>query len=878
MYKHLKKINFLKFKNIQWIAGGVVAQILVFIGDLLTPLGFAHGVLYVPAIFLVLFSDRLIIVWMIAFLGVVGNSLGMFFSNGIIPEVGYQYIILNRILGYSSIIASAAGATVLLRLYRKNNKSKIALEQTTSLLEVSNNVGGLGGWRVELPGMTSYWSDQVFKLFGRSPSVIPDISTIISWYALDYQSLIQKNFNDCINLGNSFDVEVQVIYPNDTHHWVRVVGKAVFDGSRIIGAQGAIQDIDKHKEVQAKIESSREEWRLLAESLPMIVWVTDSQANMSYVNQFTADYMGSDVNALMGNGWLRYVHPDDQNLVEKLWVDSVGTGMPYLAEFRVRRNDGLWRWHAARAVCVEVSQGVQWYGTAMDMQDFRNAQQERTQLANRLVDTMESVGDAIFVLDRNWIFTYMNRQCEKTLNRSREELLHCSVWDAFPEAKGSQFQQEYERCVREGVTVRFDADYAPLNKHFEVNAYPYDGGVVVYFRDVTEQRRLAMQVQQGQRMESLGHLTGGVAHDFNNLLTVILGNSEILSEQFAESSQERELLDMITSAAEKGAEMTQRLLTFARKQVLSPKSINLNNLLKEITPLLTRSVGSQFEIKVIEANNICLTHVDPNQLEMVLLNLVVNARDAMPSGGHILIETANVYLDDDYAAQYIGLKPGSYVMLAVSDTGEGISQENLEHVFEPFFTTKEQGKGTGLGLPMVYGFVKQSNGHIAIYSEKSLGTAVKIYLPCAEEDEHNYPVSHGCQEQLHDGQGRKILLVEDDLQVRKVSKRQLEMLGYCVTEASNGQEALEFLKRFPEIDLLLTDVIMPGGMSGRELAQKSRILRPGLPIIFASGYTGNAIVNNENRDVEELILTKPYFRSQLADKIYQAFKNAGENI
>ncbi|QXW19603.1 response regulator [Comamonas aquatica] len=379
-------------------------------------------------------------------------------------------------------------------------------------------------------------------------------------------------------------------------------------------------------------------------------------------------------------------------------------------------------------------------------------------------------------------------------------------------------------------------------------------------------------------MESLGHLTGGVAHDFNNLLTVILGNSEILSEQFAERSQERELLDMITSAAEKGAEMTQRLLTFARKQVLSPKSINLNNLLKEITPLLTRSVGSQFEIKVVEANNICLTHVDPNQLEMVLLNLVVNARDAMPSGGHILIETANVYLDDDYAAQHIGLKPGSYVMLAVSDTGEGISQENLEHVFEPFFTTKEQGKGTGLGLPMVYGFVKQSNGHIAIYSEKNLGTAVKIYLPCADEDEHNYPVSHGCQEQLHDGQGRMILLVEDDSQVRKVSKRQLELLGYCVTEASNGQEALEFLKRFPEIDLLLTDVIMPGGMSGRELAQKSRILRPGLPIIFASGYTGNAIVNNEKTDVEELILTKPYFRSQLSDKIYQAFKNAGKNI
>lgn len=857
-----------------WTAAGVLAQLLVFCTDMLTPLGFAHGILYAPATFLGLIANRVSSIWLICLMGMLGTGLGIFYSNGTLPNVGYEYILLNRLLGWVTIFASAVVAVILLRLQRQRRASQVTLENTASLLQVSSAVGGLGGWRVKLPQMESYWSTEVFKILGRPYGAVPDVDTIISWYAEKYQADVRDKFEKCIYEGHSFDIEIQVIYPDGSPHWVRVVGEAVWnDQGQIEAAQGAIQDIEKHKAVQKEIENSREEWQLLAESVPMIVWTTNSLGRMNYVNQFAAGFMGSDAKQLLQEGWWQYVHPDDKKNAKALWKMSLMKVQPFFAEFRVLRHDGAWRWHVARAVRVDVSQGAQWYGTAMDIQDFKEAQETGSQLATRLVDTMESVADAIFVLDDDWVFTYMNRQCETFLERKREELLSRCVWDEFPQAKGSKFQLEYERCVKEHVTVRFDAEYAPLKKYFEVSAYPHQGGVIVYFRDVTKQRRLTEQLQQAQRMDSLGKLTGGVAHDFNNLLTVILGNAEVLAEQFEKTTQEQTLIKMISAAAQRGAEMTQRLLSFARKQTLEPQVLELNTLVKDMTPLLRRSLGRQISVETIYCEELWPTVVDPGQLEMALLNLAINARDAMPNGGLLLIETSNIILDDDYAAQHMDLQAGPYVMLALSDTGQGISKENVARVFEPFFTTKEQGKGTGLGLPTVYGFIKQSRGHVAIYSEINQGTTVKIYLPRCLGNDRNVqaPIEH---EVHHDGQGRLVLLVEDDAQVRQISRRQLETLGYAVLEAENSQQALRQLDSESNIALLFTDVVMPGGMSGSELALQARTLRPGLPVLFVSGYTGNAMAHHGGLGAGALLLPKPYLRAQLADKLAQAFKAA----
>ena len=383
------------------------------------------------------------------------------------------------------------------------------------------------------------------------------------------------------------------------------------------------------------------------------------------------------------------------------------------------------------------------------------------------------------------------------------------------------------------------------------------------------------RLRRAQRLEAVGQLTGGVAHDFNNLLTVVLGNAELLAELNQDKPQQRKLAEMISAAAQRGAELTQRLLAFARKQALAPKVVALNPLVAGMDPLLRRTLGEHIEIELIRAAGLWPAQVDPGQLENALLNLCLNARDAMPAGGRLTLETANARLDADYAATHIDVQPGQYVMVAVSDTGSGIAPNDLKRVFEPFFTTKPTGKGTGLGLSMVYGFVKQSAGHVAIYSEIGQGTTVRLYLPRASADEVAAPVDD-CSVAAAEAQGGSgtILLVEDDADVRAFALSQLLAFGYTVIEAGDGPSALSILEQRSDIDLLFTDVVMPGGMSGRVLADAANRLHPQLRVLYTSGYTENAIVHHGRLDEGARLLGKPYRRSELDRAVRAALAEA----
>lgn len=382
--------------------------------------------------------------------------------------------------------------------------------------------------------------------------------------------------------------------------------------------------------------------------------------------------------------------------------------------------------------------------------------------------------------------------------------------------------------------------------------------------DVTQRRDLEARLRQAQKLEAVGQLTGGVAHDFNNLLTVILGNSEMLIEELDDRPNLRVLADMTMSAAQRGADMTRRLLAFARKQPLEPVLIDLNELVAGMEELLRRTLGEQIDIEWVRAGRLWTTEADPGQLETALLNLAINARDAMAEGGHLTIETANVSLDDDYVASTLDIAPGQYVLLAVTDTGNGIPREIIDQVFEPFFTTKDAGKGSGLGLSMVYGFVRQSGGHIRVYSEPGEGTCFKLYFPRSfgsgeVQSEINVRASGPGGREL-------ILIVEDDRLVRENLANQLERLGYRVLIAGSGLQALQVLQETPDVDLLFTDVVMPG-MNGKQLADRALALRPGLKILFTSGYTENAIVHHGRLDRGVDLLSKPYRRDQLAAKL-----------
>jgi PAS domain S-box-containing protein len=387
-------------------------------------------------------------------------------------------------------------------------------------------------------------------------------------------------------------------------------------------------------------------------------------------------------------------------------------------------------------------------------------------------------------------------------------------------------------------------------------------------RDVTERERARDQLRRAQRMEAVGQLTGGVAHDFNNLLQVIRGNLELIAGQISEGPATGRVKNAL-HAAERAAQLTRQLLAFSRRQPLEPKVINLGRLVTDMAEMLRRTLGESVEIETVIAGGLWNTLADPAQVESAVLNLALNARDAMPGGGRLTIEITNAALDESYARQDSDIEAGQYVLIAVSDTGHGMDRETLSRVFEPFFTTKGEDKGTGLGLSMVYGFVKQSRGHVQIYSEIAHGTTVKIYLPRSHEVEQiaeATPIGS-----LH-GRSETILVVEDDDLVRASAIGMLRDLGYQCLDARDGVSALEVLRSDAQIDLLFTDVIMPGPVKSRDMAREAQALRPGLPVLYTSGYTENAIVHHGRLDEGVQLLSKPYSRDSLARKVKAMLK------
>jgi signal transduction histidine kinase len=381
-----------------------------------------------------------------------------------------------------------------------------------------------------------------------------------------------------------------------------------------------------------------------------------------------------------------------------------------------------------------------------------------------------------------------------------------------------------------------------------------------------EQRERAEEaLRQSQKMEAIGHLTGGIAHDFNNILQIIAGNLDLLQPAVRENDRALRRLQSASMAAERAARLTQQLLAFARRQPLQPKVLNVGRRMSEVADLLRRTLGGNIEVECVGAGGLWNVQADFAQLENAILNLALNARDAMPGGGKLTIETANVFLDDAYARRHGDVEPGQYVMVAVTDTGCGMTAEQMDRAFEPFYTTKPEGQGTGLGLSQVYGFVKQSGGHVKIYSELEHGTSVKVYLPRVRqgEEEPARPVLDAAGS----GTGECVLVVEDDAAVRTATVEMLGELGYRVLEAEDGARALAVLDSGVAVDLLFTDVVMPGPVSSRELAAKAKASRPDLAVLFTSGYTENAIIHHGRLDDGVFLLSKPYRKEELARKI-----------
>ena len=513
-------------------------------------------------------------------------------------------------------------------------------------------------------------------------------------------------------------------------------------------------------------------------------------------------------------------------------------------------------------------------------EQIRAAFRELEQSERRFGLLVQGVTDyAMCMLDANGTITNWNAGAERIKGYSAHEIVgrHFSCFYTEPDREAGMPARTLEvatstgRFESEGWRVRKDGTQFWAN--IIVDAIHDGQGRLIGFakvtRDLTEKRAVEEQLRQAQKMEAVGQLTGGIAHDFNNLLTVINGNIELAERGLSNGGDPDKAMRAIANArqgAERAAALTQRLLAFSRRQPLSPKPLHLDRVVMGLSDLLKRALGELIQLKTISGPHLWPVEADPNQIESALLNLAVNARDAMPDGGTLTIETGNAHLDSGYAAACGDVAPGNYVMVAVSDTGTGMAPPILTRIFEPFFTTKEIGRGTGLGLSQVYGFVKQSGGHVEVLSEQGQGTTVKIYLPRFTGDAERVQEDKVTAHKLS-ASGETILVVEDDDAVRAYSVEILRDLGYQALEAADGHAGLRLIEANGQpIDLLFTDVVMPG-MSGKELSERARALQPQLKILYTSGYTRDGFLRDGRLDPGIALLPKPFTSQDLAGRL-----------
>jgi PAS domain S-box-containing protein len=493
---------------------------------------------------------------------------------------------------------------------------------------------------------------------------------------------------------------------------------------------------------------------------------------------------------------------------------------------------------------------------------------------------VETSLDAFVQMDESGATRGWNSQAEKIFGWAREEVLGRNLIDLVVVGEDhDELKAALARFLRSGqgqilgrrreLLVK-RRDGREFKAELSITAMPTRNGGFLFngfARDLTEKIAAEDRIRQSEKMEAIGQLTGGIAHDFNNILTVITGTIEILAGAVAKEPQLAAITKMIDEAAARGADLTQHLLAFARRQPLQPRETDINQLIIDTAKLLRPTLGAHVEIESVFKDESCVATVDPNQLATAIINLALNSRDAMPGGGKLILETGSAYLDENHTSRNDDVRPGPYAMIAVSDTGYGIPSAILDRVFDPFFTSKGPGKGTGLGLSMVYGFIKQSAGHIKVYSEEGLGTTIRMYLPPGTGA--TALADTGSDGEIEGGH-ETILVVEDDRLVRDYVLAQLHSLGYVTHAAANANAALAILESDAKFDLLFTDVIMPGSMNGRQLADEISKYRPELKVLYTSGYTEDAVIHHGKLDEGVLLLAKPYRKSDLARMIRKA--------
>jgi len=653
------------------------------------------------------------------------------------------------------------------RLHASEQRLRLVLEST-----------GLGSWEYDALTGKTITSERHDEIFGY-PAPLREWSfeRFLAHILPADRAPVEAGFRAALEHGQDWDVECRMTRADGSAGWLKICAKPhrAPDGS-IARLLGTVADISLRKQTENAVIDTAAKFETFARTMPSMVWTSLPDGSIDWFNAQVPEYSGIGEAEMKPDGWAP-VHPDDVTAASTAWREAIASGQPFVTEYRIRRHDGMYRWHITRAVPIRGPEGeiTYWIGTSTDIHDQKNAEQALADL---------------------------NATLEKQVRDRTAELMAAEA-----------------------------------------------------------------SLRQSQKMEAVGQLTGGLAHDFNNLLTGISGSLELLDRRLAQGriSDLDRYLHTAQGAAKRAAALTHRLLAFSRRQTLDPKPTDMNRLISDIDELIRRTMGPAITVTVNTTAELWGVLVDPNQLENALLNLCINARDAMPDGGSLVIETGNETLDAA-AAKALEVEAGFYVALSVTDTGSGMTPEVIARAFDPFFTTKPLGEGTGLGLSMVYGFARQSGGQAWISSESGNGTKVSIYLPrfigeqaCVSEPAH--------PETLQPGGGETVLVVDDEATVRMLVKEVLDDRGYQILQAEDGNSGLEILRSSLRIDLLVTDVGLPGGLNGRQLADAAILLRPDLKVLFITGYAENAVIGEGRLKPGMHVMIKPFSLEILGRRI-----------
>ena len=656
------------------------------------------------------------------------------------------------------------------------------------------------------------------------------------------------------------------------------------DQGNIIGTLSSGEDFTERKQSQEALRKSEEQLRFITENTTDNIAITtfDLEAKYIYVNPSVKTVLDYDPQELIGKSFFDFIHPDDKKVLFPLLKNYVKQKIKKLIspnetpiseriEFRFKSKSGNWHFMESTVNVVE----KQLLAVTRDITKRKQVEAER----ERLNTAIEQSVEAIVITDTQGNIQYINPSFEKITGYSRVEVLgqnpriiksgeqghafYKELWDTI--SGGQVWKGKFVNRRKDGQLFSEEATISPI--------FDTAGNIINYVavkRDVTKEEKLERQFQQAQKMESVGRLAGGVAHDFNNMLSVILGYSELVLSKMDPADKLYNIIQEINKAGQRSADLTTQLLAFSRKQTIAPKPLDLNDTVSNMLKMLRRLIGEDINMLWIPGANPWKIHMDPAQIDQILANLCVNARDAIKDTGQVVIETDNVTFDDAYCQTHAYAKPGAYIMLAVSDDGCGIDGKIKNKIFEPFFTTKAQGEGTGLGLATVYGIVKQNEGLINVYSEPGQGTSFKIYFPRYKGEDIVEKKEKA--KVLPEGHGELILLVEDETAILEMVQSMLESIGYSVITAKTPREALHLVQdQTSRIELLMTDVVMPG-MNGKELAIQLHHSFPDMKVVFMSGYTSNVIAHRGVLDKGVNFITKPFSLPALAEKLHEVLK------